>query len=308
MIEVRWHGRAGQGAKTVSHLLAVAMLDSGDWVQAFPDYGPERSGAPMRAYNRSDTAPVRRRTAVAQPHAVVVLDESLVEEEDVTAGLKADGVLIVNTERSAADFGPCLRWRGKVLCVPAERIAAAAGVRRSNIVLLGALARVLGRPPLGALQRAVSEMMGEPRFLPLREATLAALAAGHEAGAVAPVETGGGVAGSVRRGPALMATGELIDGGVVEASAPRLPTGGWRSGEEPAVDYTLCVNCLLCWLACPDCAFALKRNDTALHLGEIDYGVCKGCELCVEVCPVDAVTMVPEGTHLSRGAATGMVS
>lgn len=307
MIEVRWHGRAGQGAKTVSHLLAVGMLESGDWVQAFPDYGPERSGAPMRAYNRADTVPVRRRTAVTQPNAVVVLDESLIEEEDVTAGLSADGVLIVNTERAAAEIGSRLRRHGKVLCVPAERIAATAGVRRSNVVMLGALARVLGRPPLEALSQAVGEMMSEPRFLPLRDATLAALAAGHEAGGAAAVETGGAV-GSSRRGPALMATGDLIDGGVVEASAPRLPTGGWRSGEEPAVDYTLCVNCLLCWLACPDCAFALERNGTDLRLGAIDYGVCKGCELCVEVCPVDAISMLPEGTHLSRAAVTELVS
>jgi pyruvate ferredoxin oxidoreductase gamma subunit len=303
VIEVRWHGRAGQGAKTVSHLLAVAMLDSGDWVQAFPDYGPERSGAPMRAYNRSDTSPVRRRSAITQPDAVVVIDASLLKEENVAAGLGSAGILLVNTEEPVATLAGHVRWRGRVLRIPADRLAAAAGVRHANVVMLGALARVLQRPRLVALERAVSGMMSAPRFASSRDATLAALAAGYEAGGGSPEEIDGGISPNGDGAVTLGGSSLLPRGGVVvPAVARRLETSGWRTGQEPAVDFGRCVNCLLCWLACPDCAFTLDRQGEGVQLGAIDYGVCKGCELCVEVCPADAITMVADGTHLAAGA------
>ena len=91
MIEIRWHARAGQGAKTAAQLLAEAMLRSGKSVQAFPEYGPERRGAPMRAYTRIDGRPIRRHDSVTHPDVVVVLDPSLVHEADVTEGLWTAG-------------------------------------------------------------------------------------------------------------------------------------------------------------------------------------------------------------------------
>ncbi len=140
MIEIRWHGRAGQGAKTASQLLAAAALDTGKQVQAFPDYGPERSGAPMRAYTRIDTKPIRRRYGITEPDVVVVLDESLLAEANPTEGLRDTGLLIVNTEREIEG----------ALCVPATRLAEE-GAGYVNVVMLGAAAAALGEPPLEAL-------------------------------------------------------------------------------------------------------------------------------------------------------------
>jgi pyruvate ferredoxin oxidoreductase gamma subunit len=157
VIEIRWHGRAGQGAKTASQLLAQALLATGRSVQAFPEYGPERAGAPVRAYTRVDDRPVRRRYGITEPDVVCVLDLSLLHEADATAGLREDGVLVLDAER-APDGLP-----GRVVCVPASKIAAQ-GAGYVNVVMLGALAAVLGEPPLEALLAAAAAkgIGGEP--------------------------------------------------------------------------------------------------------------------------------------------------
>ena len=114
MREIRWHGRAGQGAKTASLLYARAMMRRGAWVQAFPEYGPERSGAPMRAYTRVDDRPVRRRYGITEPDAVVVLDPTLVREADVTRGLAPKGLLLVSSDAPvghiSAQISQPLQW------------------------------------------------------------------------------------------------------------------------------------------------------------------------------------------------------
>jgi pyruvate ferredoxin oxidoreductase gamma subunit len=143
MIEIRWHGRAGQGAKTASQVLAAAALAEGNHVQSFPEYGPERSGAPMRAYTRIAHVPIRRRYGITEPDVVVVLDESLLREATPHDGLKPDGLLIVNTERQLPGSQS----------VPATRIAQA-GAGYVNAVMLGAAAGALGVPSLAELTRA----------------------------------------------------------------------------------------------------------------------------------------------------------
>lgn len=176
MREIRWHGRAGQGAKTASQLYALAMMRGGAWVQAFPEYGPERSGAPMRAYTRVDDRPVRRRYGVAEPDAVVVLDPSLVREADVTAGLLPEGLLLVNSERGIGTPHP-----GRTVCVPGSRIAAGGHV---NVVMLGALAAALGEPSLEELLAAAEELFGAKKRGALA-ASRAAIEAGYAAAAEA---------------------------------------------------------------------------------------------------------------------------
>ena len=99
--EIRWHGRGGQGAKTASLLLADVAFTQGMYVQGFPEYGPERMGAPITAYNRLSTHPLRIHSNIYTPDIVVVVDESLLSAVDVTAGLKEGGILIVNSQRSA---------------------------------------------------------------------------------------------------------------------------------------------------------------------------------------------------------------
>jgi len=104
MIEIRWHGRGGQGAKTASQLLADAAFMAGRYVQSFPEYGPERSGAPITAYNRISTERCSIHSNIYEPDYVAVVDETLLESVDVTAGLKKEGAIIVNTAKSPEEI------------------------------------------------------------------------------------------------------------------------------------------------------------------------------------------------------------
>jgi pyruvate ferredoxin oxidoreductase gamma subunit len=155
MIEIRWHARAGQGAKTAAQLLAEALLRAGKSVQAFPEYGPERRGAPVRAYTRVADRPIRRHDTVTAPDVVVVLEPSLAGEPDVLEGLGPGGLLLLNAESA-----PALKTSARTACVPATRIAAAAGSSFANVVMAGAVAAALGEPPLEDLQDAAVELLG----------------------------------------------------------------------------------------------------------------------------------------------------
>ena len=147
MKEIRWHARAGQGAKTASQLYATAALRSGRYAQAFPEYGPERRGAPLRAYTRVDDVPIRRHDSVARPDVVVVLEPSLVHEVDVADGLADGGLILVNAENPPSQLAGA-----RVRCVPA-------GSRSPNLVLAGALAAVTDVPAAAVAQAAV-ELLG----------------------------------------------------------------------------------------------------------------------------------------------------
>ena len=147
MIEIRWHARAGQGAKTAAHVLALALLESGRSVQAFPEYGPERRGAPLRAFTRFSDRPIRRHDGVTKPDLVVVLEPSLVHEVDVAEGLHDEGLILVN-----GDVVPPELTGLPVRCVPAAR--------NTNLVMLGATAAALGAPPLENLRDAAVRSLG----------------------------------------------------------------------------------------------------------------------------------------------------
>ena len=124
MTEIRWHGRGGQGAKTACLLLADAAFASGKYVQGFPEYGPERMGAPITAYNRISEEPCTIHSNIYEPNYVVVVDESLLHTVDVTAGLKAEGAIVVNTSRSPEDIRPLLHgYTGRVCTIDARAIS-----------------------------------------------------------------------------------------------------------------------------------------------------------------------------------------
>jgi len=155
LTEIRWHARAGQGAKTAAQLLALALLRSGRSVQAFPEYGPERRGAPLRAFTRFGEQAIRRHDTITEPDLVVVLEPSLVDEVDVTEGLDRDGVVLLNAESA-----PEALAAAQVRCVPAGRFAAERGSGFANVVMAGAVAATLGEPPLEELQDAAVELLG----------------------------------------------------------------------------------------------------------------------------------------------------
>jgi pyruvate ferredoxin oxidoreductase gamma subunit len=156
LTEIRWHARAGQGAKTASQLLALALLRSGRSVQAFPEYGPERRGAPLRAYTRVSEGPIRRHDSIEHPDLVVVLEPSLVKEASIDEGLPETGLVLVDAEQPPAELAG-----RRVRCIPASRLAAARGSSFGNLVMVGAVAAALGEPPLEQVQEAAVELLGK---------------------------------------------------------------------------------------------------------------------------------------------------
>jgi pyruvate ferredoxin oxidoreductase gamma subunit len=156
VISVRWHARAGQGAKSAAQVLALAELRAGKSVQAFPEYGPERRGAPLRAYTRIDDRPIRRHDAIEEPDVVVVLEPSLLQDPALLDGLHEGGLLVVNAEEP-----PEHAHAARVVAVPASRLAAERGSKFANVVVLGALSAALGEPPLPELEHAAVEVLGK---------------------------------------------------------------------------------------------------------------------------------------------------
>lgn len=146
MVEIRWHGRGGQGAKTACLLLAEVAGMQGKFVQGFPEYGPERLGAPVTAYNRISAERCTIHSFIYEPDYVVVLDETLLDSVDVTAGLKVEGVIIVNTTVAPEELRPRLgSWSGKVCAIDARRISEEClGANRPNTPMLAALLKVSG--------------------------------------------------------------------------------------------------------------------------------------------------------------------
>ena len=146
LIEIRWHGRGGQGAKTAALLFGDAALAEGKYIQAFPEYGPERTGAPVQSFNRVSDEPITIHSQVKSPDVVVVLDPTLIGPVDVTAGLSPDGVIIVNTNQPIAAIREKMRLNGrKLFVIDASKIARETiGRDIPNTPMLGALVRVTG--------------------------------------------------------------------------------------------------------------------------------------------------------------------
>lgn len=144
--EIRWHGRGGQGAKTAALLLADVAFKTGKYVQGFPEYGPERMGAPITAYNRISDEQIRVHSNIYDPQYVVVVDESLLESVDVTSGLKKDGAILVNTQRSKEEIIPHLKgYEGKVYTIDAYKVSMETmGKYFPNTPLLAAIVKVAG--------------------------------------------------------------------------------------------------------------------------------------------------------------------
>ena len=132
LIEIRWHARAGQGAKTAAHVLALAFMRGGSYAQAFPEYGPERRGAPLRAFTRASSRPIRRHDSITHPDLSVVLEPTLVDEVDVADGAAA--VLVADEQFVSRDV---------------------------NLVMLGAAVRTLGAPKLPDVHAAACEVLGK---------------------------------------------------------------------------------------------------------------------------------------------------
>ena len=146
LIEIRWHGRGGQGAKTASLLLADAAFNTGKYIQGFPEYGPERMGAPITAYNRISDAPITIHSNIYEPDYVVVVDDTLLTSVPVTAGLKKEGAIVINTTKSPEQLRELLKgYEGDVYTIDARRVSEETlGRYFPNTPMLAAIVKVTG--------------------------------------------------------------------------------------------------------------------------------------------------------------------
>ncbi len=145
-VEIRWHGRGGQGAKTAALLLADVAFQTGRYVQGFPEYGPERMGAPITAYNRISRSAIRIHSNIYQPDYVAVVDETLLHSVNVTDGLKPGGAVIINTSKTTEEVRPLLKgYKGAVYTVNARAISERTlGRNFPNTPMLAAVTAVTG--------------------------------------------------------------------------------------------------------------------------------------------------------------------
>jgi len=161
ILEIRWHGRGGQGAKTAALLFADAALSLGMYIQAFPEYGPERMGAPVQSFNRLAKNPITIHCGITSPKIVVVLDPTLMASVDVTGGLLESGSIIVNTSKTPAEIRAELGLKtGKVYTVDASKIATEKiGRNIPNTPMLGALAKVSAALDFTAMLKDTEEKL-----------------------------------------------------------------------------------------------------------------------------------------------------
>ena len=154
LIEIRWHGRGGQGAKTASLLLADAAFNTGKYIQGFPEYGPERMGAPITAYNRISNEPITVHSNIYYPDYVVVVDDTLLDSVDVTAGLKPDGAIVVNSTLDNETLkGKLKNYSGAIYKIDARKIS------------LETLGKYFPNTPMLAAIVKVSNIMTEEEFI-----------------------------------------------------------------------------------------------------------------------------------------------
>jgi 2-oxoacid:acceptor oxidoreductase gamma subunit (pyruvate/2-ketoisovalerate family) len=171
MIEIRIHGRGGQGAVIASEVLASAFFKEGKFVQAFPAFGVERRGAPVAAFTRVDEQPIRIREFIYRPDHIIILDPTLIESTQVDSGLKENGWIIINTDRAPKDFPRFSKFR--VGTVDANRVAIEHKLGSPtapivNTAILGAFAKITGMVSIDAVIEAVKE------FVPSKKADNAA--------------------------------------------------------------------------------------------------------------------------------------
>jgi pyruvate ferredoxin oxidoreductase gamma subunit len=182
MIEIRWHGRGGQGTVTAAKILADACLSGGRHVQAFPEYGPERAGAPLRAYNRISSREIRMHCPVLHPHVVSIVDSTLLDGVNVTEGAVDDAIFVVNTSKDPKEIREKLKAKPtqRVFTVDATKIALdCIGRALPNAPMLGAVTRVTGIVGLESLLEDVRKSFGKKFSQKIIDGNLEAVRRGY---------------------------------------------------------------------------------------------------------------------------------
>jgi len=159
MLEIRFHGRAQQGAKSAAQLIAEVALEEGKEMHTFPEYGPERGGAPVKAYVRIDDKKIRTHQPIEKPDVAIVIDPFFIDQFDISEGLKASGILIINSSYDAKEIRNKCKFKGKIFCIDATQIALEAiSMDKPNTPILGAFVKVTGAISLDILKKQIKEM------------------------------------------------------------------------------------------------------------------------------------------------------
>ena len=285
-LEVRWHGRGGQGAVTSAELLALAAIEEGKYAQAMPSFGPERRGAPVLAFNRvNNTNPIRVRAGVLEPDIVVVLDPGLLDIIDITAGLKDNGTIVVNSSKSIDDLKNQFSGNWKLAVVDATTIAKQeVGVPIVNTTMMGALIKATGIVHLASLDEPLKE-----RFGAKAKNNVAAAKRAYEETKITQTNVIAKAQKKVYPVEKFPSKKEVLAGAVVitPGIAKEYKTGDWRS-MSAIIDTKKCNKCGLCFIYCPEgCIRPIKEG-----FYEANLFYCKGCGICAKECPKNAITMV----------------
>ena len=270
MIEIRFHGRGGQGAVTASRLVAIAAYEEGQYSQAIPMYGTERRGAPLTAFVRIDDQRVRERELVHNPDISVVLDPLIAKQQAVVDNLKPGGLVILNTQDNPEDVK--LGGDFRVATVDATTIALETlGRPITNTAILGAFAKVTGMIKVESIEKALKKTFPGR----LGEMNIAAVNRSYE-------EVKGPVQATVKDAPAEKVDIHVGGYGVLK------DVSSWRVFT-PEIDQDKCIGCKNCWIFCPETAI---EWDEGTNKPSIRYNACKGCGVCANECPVNAIDMV----------------
>jgi pyruvate ferredoxin oxidoreductase gamma subunit len=293
MIEVRFHGRGGQGAKIASRILGRSGFLSGLYAQDFALFGAERRGAPVISFTRLSSVPIDRRGSIEQPNLVVVMDDSLLTEApaQVFHGVSENTLVFVNADpkrlKSIVKNLPTAKYRLIDLSAIARELIGHALV---SAAAAAAAAKSVPDINVAALAEAVRSEVAEFGLTAdlVEKNVAAALEAYRRAPAVNLAVT---IVAPQTFEPALQAVPYL---GTAQFAGPTIrhrgsaalrATGNWRT-ERPEIDLAKCQRCFLCYLYCPEAAMTLDAE----NFPHVDYDHCKGCMICYEECPTDAVS------------------
>jgi 2-oxoacid:acceptor oxidoreductase gamma subunit (pyruvate/2-ketoisovalerate family)/2-oxoacid:acceptor oxidoreductase delta subunit (pyruvate/2-ketoisovalerate family) len=270
VIEIRLHGRGGQGAVTASRIIATAAYEEGKYSQAIPMYGTERRGAPLTAFVRIDDVRVRERELVHNPEISIVLDPLIAKQQAVVDSLKPGGLVLLNTAYPPEEV--MIGGDFKVATVDATTIALETlGRPITNTAILGAFAKVTGLLKVESLEKAIK------KFFPgrLGDMNIAAVKRSYD-------EVKGPIQAVVKDAPPEKVDIHVGGYGVLK------DVSSWRV-YTPEIDVEKCIGCKNCWIFCPETAI---QWDEEKNKPWIRYEACKGCGVCANECPVNAIEMV----------------
>jgi 2-oxoacid:acceptor oxidoreductase gamma subunit (pyruvate/2-ketoisovalerate family)/2-oxoacid:acceptor oxidoreductase delta subunit (pyruvate/2-ketoisovalerate family) len=293
MLEIRFHGRGGQGAVTAAQTFAEAAISLGLEAQAFPYFGAERRGAPVQAYARVDHKPIRMRERITEPDVVVVFDETLLKLERVDDGLKPDGIVVLNTRTHPSQV--VLDKESRCIAVDATSIALEnLKAPIVNTAMLGAAVLAQDVLPLEAVLLAIKSRFGERLGQMAADANVRAAEQAYKESVEARSQKGLRIDAKAVWLPdwddlplgTWLTPDERSGQAIGPGSAWQNPTGTWRTST-PRYSKDKCVRCLRCWFCCPDACIHRTEDD---HV-RWDLRFCKGCGICASICPAAAIAM-----------------